>query len=222
MAKTMTAGNALNIVAVRYPRLITDGFGARFVDEVQSEIWHRYPWRESLSPLAPFHLIVDEQDYGAPLVTIPTDFWSLYDAVLYGADGQVIPLKLPKVLGVSIGTDIPAAITYQKANQSFRVYPRSSVGGAKWWVAGEYKKIPTKITNENVNSQVLPWDDLYFSVFRLGLVWVVKRDLIGSPREVKDARDEFNLALYVMAQNEGMADGQTGLIYPDEGLELGG
>jgi hypothetical protein len=87
---------------------------------------------------------------------------------------------------------------------------------------GEYKKIPTKITNDNVNSLILPWDDLYFPVFRLGLVWLIKRDLIGSPRETKDARDEFFSALYQMAMNEGMAEGQVNLVYPDDGLELGG
>jgi hypothetical protein len=49
MSKTLTAGQAVNIVGLRYKSLLTDGFAARFCDEVQAKIWHRYPWRGSLA-----------------------------------------------------------------------------------------------------------------------------------------------------------------------------
>jgi hypothetical protein len=49
MAKTLTPGQALSIVGLRYGKnLVSDAFGARFCDEVQAKIWYRYPWRGSL------------------------------------------------------------------------------------------------------------------------------------------------------------------------------
>jgi hypothetical protein len=49
MAKTLTPGQALTIVGLRYKGLVSDVFGPRFCDEVQAKIWHRYPWRGSLA-----------------------------------------------------------------------------------------------------------------------------------------------------------------------------
>jgi hypothetical protein len=48
MGKTMTPGQALTLVGLRFKGMVPDGFGARFADEVQSKIWQRYPWRGSL------------------------------------------------------------------------------------------------------------------------------------------------------------------------------
>jgi hypothetical protein len=83
-------------------------------------------------------------------------------------------------------------------------------------VEGKYKKLPTKITNENLNSYVLPWDDIYFDVFRQGLVWKYKQDIIGAQDAVRELQ-LFEKMINDMAAAEGLHSG-VAMIAPSEGL----
>lgn len=222
MAKTLTPGHALSLLALRYRGLIPDGWGARMADEVFSTMWLRYPWRGTLGELPPFHLIRGMGDYKAPFAEVPVDFWSLHDAAVYSKSGYHHGLTVPKSLRVSEVAGMPASITYDKATQAFRVYPRPATGGCDWWVGGVYKKAPPKITNDNLNSFTFPWDDVYFPVFRAGLNWLVKRDIVGSVGEAREAAAEFFSLLQQMAEAENVADGHAVYIHPESGLELGG
>jgi len=220
MSKTLTAGDAVRIVAARYPRLDTSGFAARFCDEVLSTIWHRYPWRESLAELPPFHLVREEPDYGAPLLAVPPDFYGLHRVCVRNSYGTTYPpLIVVHDLSVSQSTGIPTAIAYQPEKRSFRVYPRPLVGAPDFWIEGSYKKVPQKITTATLNSYFLPFDDMYFNVFRLGLVWKVK-EILGDSEAVQDEA-RFYRAIDEMAVAEGLHSGVI-VVAPAEGLELGG
>jgi len=222
MARTITPGEALNIVAKRYGQIASkDSLGARFCDEVQAFMWNRYPWRESLEDFPPFHLNYDEPDYGPPLYAVPSDFLSVYEANIQDSEGgrPYPPLAVLKNLTVSGWSGVPQAISYRPETSSFRLHPRPSLTAPTNWVAGVYKKRPTKITNDTLNSYLLPWDDLYFPVFRRGLVWKIKDEVLG--QDATDAFAQFLFQLHEMAVAEGIAAGVS-VVAPAESLELGG
>ncbi len=220
MARTLTAQTAVRVVAARYPRLDQSDVAARLCDEVQSFIWHRYPWRQSLAELPPFHLLEDEPDYGPPLYAVPADFYGLHNVWVRTSSNMVYPLTVVSDLGISVGTGIPDEISYRPENISFRVHPRPNVTAPEYWVEGVYKKNPTKITNANMTSYILPWDDIYFGVFRKGLVWKLKEDVLGD-QTADNELAKFVFLLNEMATAEGIHSGVT-TYAPEAGFELGG
>ncbi len=220
MARTLTAQTAVRVVAARFPRLDQSDVAARLCDEVQAAIWHRYPWRQSLAELPPFHLLAEEPDYGPPVYAVPSDFYGLHRVWVRTSSNMVYPLTVRNGLALSIATDVPTEISYQPETSSFRVHPRPSVTAPDYWVEGAYKKNPTKITNSNITSYILPWDDIYFGVFRKGLIWKVKEDLLGDPAADNDLAKFFYL-VDEMARAEGLHLGVDQMA-PAESLELGG
>jgi hypothetical protein len=222
MAKTLTVASALNILNIRFPRLLVDGIGARFADEVIGYMWTRYPWKESLAELPPFHLTRDESDYAAPLLAVPSDFFGLHDARLRNSSNYVsAPLTIQKELRYDGVPGLPTSIAYQKDIAGFRVHPVPQVGGADWWVEGTYKKTPTKVTNENLAAYTLPWDDIYFAVFRAGMVAKIKDELMQDTNAALLAFQRFNGDLQRMAMDEGVHEGVT-IISPSDALAYGG
>lgn len=220
MAKTLTVGTALNVLAVRNPRLLSEGFGARFADEVQSYMWHKFPWRESLVELPPFALVNDEPYYGPPTLAVPSDFHGLHDAWLRHSSGSTIPLLVQKHLQPSGESGVPTSICYDPRRASFIIHPRPALVVPDWWIEGTYKKTPTKITTDTVNSYVLPWDDLYFEVFRAGLKWKVAEEFERSP-DWLNLRAMFQALLRDMAMNEGLIAGVE-VVSPEYSLDFGG
>jgi hypothetical protein len=217
MAKTMTPGMALDLFAVRAPRILTDGWGARFCDSAHGDIWERYPWPETLAGLTPFYLVYDLQGYGAPTISIPSDFDYLHEAYLANSNRQIRELKVQRHLPTTDMSGFPTTIMYKEGQ--FLLHPRSSVSQPDWWVGGTYKKTPTKITNANLNSYTLPWEDKHFDVFRQGVEWRVKQYL--GDRDWMASRQLFELLLEDMAVGEGLAAGPY-VVSPSESLELGG
>jgi hypothetical protein len=219
MAKTLTPGVALQMVGLKYPKLLTEGFGARFANEVQEWIWKRYPWRGSLVDLPPFHLVKDQPDYGSPLTIVPADFLGLHKAWVREVRGyQVYPLTVKSDADVSVSPGIPDVIAYMSEKNAFRLHPRPQASAPYWWVEGVYKKTPTKITNANVNSYILPWDDIYFMVFRKCLEAKIKDELLGA-QDAMNAIQYANYLIDAMAMDENLVSGVT-IVAPAESLEL--
>jgi len=77
---------------------------------------------------------------------------------------------------------VPDTLSYEHPIASFRVFPcpPATVTPSAWQIEGTYKKRHTKVTPDNINSLVLPWDDQHFEVFRKVLEWRAL-DEIGSP-----------------------------------------
>jgi hypothetical protein len=222
MPNTLTPGVAVSIVGLKYPRLLADAFAARFCNEVQDYIWYRYPWRGTLADLPPFGLTQDEPDYGPPLLAVPADFYGLHRAWIRSSTGRILEpeLQVKPDLGLSVCSAMPTTIAFQKAKGCFRLHPRPAFAAPDYWVEGEYKKLPETITNENLNSYTFVWDDLYFQVFRAGLNWKVKEDLMSSP-DAPNAYQMFEMLVDRMAMAEGLHSGVV-TVAPSEGLELGG
>jgi len=219
MARTMTPGTAISLLQAKY-RQLPDGFGARFCDEIHSHMWLRYAWRESIEELPPFHLTDGEAYYGPPLLAVPPDYYSLHEAWLVSANYDQHPLKIQANLTPTMATGWPNKIGYDKARGSFVLSPRPSVTAPDWWVTGVYKKNPAKITNNNLNSYTLPWDDVYYEVFRTGVEWKFKEE-ISRDKDWPLVRQAFYGLLGEMAVAEGVAEGVTQIV-PEFGLEYGG
>jgi hypothetical protein len=220
MARTLTPNTAISLLQLRYGRSLPDGFAVRFCDEVIGKMWHRYPWRETLEELPPFHLTHDEAYYGPPLLAVPSDFFSIHEAWLVSSSYEQWPLKWQKNVSPTMATDMPNKIGYDKARGAFVLSPRPSVSAPDWWVTGTYKKNATKLTNATLASYVLPWDDTYYDVFRAGLEWKFREEILRD-KDWPLARQSFYAALSEMAMSEGLAEGDT-VIIPEFGLELGG
>jgi hypothetical protein len=217
MPATLTAGNLLDLVALKFPRILTDGFGGRAADEVQAYIWKLYPWKVSIADLIPFNLVVEEPDYGPPVLVVPPDFQGFHQVRLRCWDGRTYPVKPKPDLPISFAPGMPDEIAYMPKAQAFRIHPRPFYSAPDWWIEGEYKKAPIKINNENLNSAIIPWDDMYSIVFRKGLIWQFKQD---TPDEM-NAFAQFKMLIDEMASSEGLLAGVPE-VAPSEGMALGG
>lgn len=223
MASTLKIGDAVNLLGQRYPKLLLDGNAARLSDEVLQFMWTRYPWRQSLAQLYPFHLVKEESDYTAPFIVFPGDFFGLQEAWLRDYTGYRYepPLSVKPDLIVSQNAARPQTISYQPEIGGFRLYPRPDTYSPDTWVEGIYKKSLTKVTNETVQSYLYPWDDRYFKVFRKGLSAICKDELLGNKQEAMMDGSEFMQLLDWMATSEGLHSGDV-TVHPQYSLSLGG
>ena len=147
-----------------------------------NKIWSRYDWRESLAKLPPFYLIPLMQDYGQPFTVVPSDLLGLRE-VYWVRTTATPPAREP----VTVFRDLPEthirslphaicvlpAINLPATKPKFRVFPRipDNIGSTDYMIDGTYKKRPTKITQANMQTSLLPWDDIYFNTFLETLKW---------------------------------------------------
>lgn len=218
MARTMTPGMAVQLIQQQNKGLLPDGFAARFCDEIHSKMWLRWPWAETLAELPPFFLTYMEAYYGPPFQAVPSDFLALWDVWIRTPDGQKYDMKVQRVLEPSRDVGVPSRIEYNKAKSSFILHPRPNFWTGQAWVEGTYKKTPTKITNANLNSYVLPWEDMYFDVFRQGLHWKIAQE-IKKERTWTSERAMFIALLDDMAGAEGVNEGPV-VVAPENSIDL--
>lgn len=183
MAKTRLVREAVNLAMKSLPRLDDSSFAADTADMALSLMWRWYPWDESLVDLPPIYMTPDEPDVEAPARVVPGDFWFLERAWLRDVpDGMTWPLTIHSRLNVAGFGARPQGISYEASRNSFRFHPTPTTGEAapRTQVEGVYKKTPTKITQANIVSEVLPFDDQYFEVYLEALKYQTK-NLLGSP-----------------------------------------
>ena len=211
---------ALDILSLSYPRLTSEGFGARFMDEVLSTMWVKYPWKQSIAKLPPFHPINQEADYGAPTSAIPTDFFALHDVWLKNSYHYEKELSIVANLKPSYYVGEPEAISYIPEVPAFRLYPRPNLNPPYWWIEGRYKKKPTRVTDLTLSSATFPFDDLYFSVMRQGMYWKYQSEIVKDPRSTEQY-SLFLAMLREMAISEGVHQGAH-VVHPEFELSFGG
>jgi len=217
MAKTLTAGKAVEFLAAKYPKIAHDAVGARFASEIRDIMWNFYPWKVSLGDLQPMALVQNQADYGPPAYILPTDFYGLHDVWLRSFNDEFIPLSVSKEVPISATPLTPSTVAVTE-NGYLRFHPRPVYYSPDWWFEGKYKKSTTSITPSNLNSTVLPWDDMYFPVFRRGLIWKFKDEFLSDPTAFQDFA-QFRSMLQEMANRESGQDGIT-TIHPSHGLAL--
>jgi hypothetical protein len=170
MAQTYSVSDALGLVQPSFPRLIGDAQGAVLADMAQSMLWNHADWRTSISVLKPFYCTPFEQDFGAPLVIVPTDFQGLRTANLVQATTDPAyrkPLVIHHNLDVSHVLGMPELISYEQEIGKFRLWPRcgDAVAAPNYLIEGTYKHTPAKITPTIVGSVLVPIDDRFFEAY---------------------------------------------------------
>lgn len=237
MSATYTYADAMNFIRPQVPATAEDQKSATMCNIATNLIWNAFDWRESIEVLPPFWLSPWVQDYGAPLVVVPSDFLGLRTAQLTDLSNVPpahYPMRIMKFLEPTHQMQLPRDISYEPTIQSFRVFPRvpSGLGAARFKIDGTYKKRPTLITASNYTSTTLPFDDLYFQVWLEVLRWAAF-SAVGDQRAgsaVKTPQGGVNYsgqlsiamaAIYSMAENEGFNLGDT-TVAPSEALSIGG
>jgi len=233
MAKTITFGQALDLIRSHVSPKYEDGFAASICNIATAKAWEVYDFRETLADLPPFYPTPGGQYHGAPAVVIPSDFMGLREAYLvYLASNppRYQPLPIVKFLKDTGVESIPRDICYDPKLCSFKLFPRvtQSVGAPQWIVTGTYKRKPPRVTAENYNTTLLPFDDMYLYNFLEVMKWAAF-NLSGDPRAGEIAADKNGnyratgqcakaiAALADMAANEGLELGDPA-IAPAEGL----
>ncbi len=160
------------------PVNIIEDFGPEICNIVTQEVWKKYDWREVTKTLPPFMLIPNVQDYGAPFVSVPSDFYGLRKVNYVNLQGQPplrYLLKVVKDLELTQVRYMPRSICYNPDTSSFRVFPRvpSNVGSPYWMIDGTYKKLPTAVTTSNLTND-LPIAPMYLQMWLSGFKWAAK------------------------------------------------
>ena len=237
MALTFTYADALNFIRNQVPASAEEQKAPIICNIGTNLIWNAFDWRETIEVLPPFWLSPWVQDYGAPLVIVPTDFLGLREAQLTDLS-SVPPSKYPmrplKFLEPTHMKALPHSISYEPSVNSFRVFPRvpNGLGAARWKIDGVYKKRPTLVTATNYTSTVLPFDDLYFQVWIEVLRWAsfsaIGDQRAGQAMQRPNGSIQYTgqlanamAAISAMASNEGFNLGDT-TVAPSEGLSVGG
>jgi hypothetical protein len=222
MARTYTYADVLNFVGANFNKVLTDAYGAMLCDQTASMVWNAADWRQSLGSLAPFYLSPLEQDYGAPLVQVPTDFLGLRTANLVYVPTQPPsrePLHVLRQLDKTDACGLPSAISYEPSVRKFRLDKLAPNGAAAsaYMVEGTYKRTPTKVLATDLASSTLPFDDAYLRVFTSGLLYNYFA-ATSDPRagQIQHARNGSStctgqLAVFLDALAEMAADEQLNL-----------
>lgn len=202
MASTYSYADVVNYVGHEFPKLMMDSFGPMLVDQANSIIWNAEDWRISLGTISPFFLVPEQQDYGAPDVVIPSDFYGLRAAdLVYNATKPAMrypPMEIKRYLNVTNWEGRPAEISYEAQVGKFRVNPRpsSAFGASKWQIECVYKKNPTRISATSLQSSKIPFDDKYFNVFIEALRYVS----MSHAKDYKGAMEQQQVMNYWIAK----------------------
>ena len=237
MSYTYTYADAINFVRPQVPATAEDQKAATMCNIATNLIWNAFDWRETIEILPPFWLSPWVQDYGAPLVIVPSDFLGLRTAQLTDLSNvppAKYPIRVMKFLEPTHMKTLPHAISYEPSVESFRVFPRvpNGLGSSRFKIDGTYKKRPTLVTASNYTATNLPFDDLYFQVWIEVIRWAAF-SAVGDSRAgqaVKTPQGGINYsgqigtaiaAINAMAENEGFNLGDT-TVAPSESLSVGG
>lgn len=174
---TYTWNDVMNIAGRKWSRSNQDDLSAHLCNITLNWVWDKYDWRESLTTLPPFYLVPSVQDYGAPQIAIPSDFYGLRYANLVRLDATPptrIPLDVIKDLLPTHIRYLPHAIGYVSDRHAFRIFPRvpDNVGSPTYMIEGQYKNRPSLITAGNMATTFLPFDDIYLEMWIETLKWV--------------------------------------------------
>lgn len=172
-----TFAEVLNMTNVTKSRNIEEAHKVHIINTAQNMIWRGYDWSWTLDKLDPFWLVPRLQEYGAPIVAIPSDFDGLREAYLTfispGAEPIRRVLRIAKNLDLTGVLGTPSAICWQKDRAAFRLHtrPGDSMCAPRYMVEGTYKKKPTQITVSTYQTSSLPSDDKFLDMWRKTINW---------------------------------------------------
>lgn len=216
---TYLYAEALTALSRQFPRIEEEAYGPMIANLANMRLWNAADWRETITELAPFWLVPGQQDYGAPLVHVPSDFGGLRQVFLVNVQDAPPTRTHVKVLRDLETTSYESetrAIGYWPAGNCFRLFPRPTTDMAPttYLIDGTYKKNPTKITPALINS-TLPWADKYFYIFLEVARWAAYT--ISGDKRANEAYGLSQALINEMMMKEGLDLGEQ-YIAPDEPL----
>lgn len=229
---TYTWTDVLSIIGRKGSRSVMDDMATYIANLTLNWVNDKYDWRWTTAQLPPFYLVPNEQDYGAPAVAIPSDFYGLRWCNLVRTDNTPPyrqPLRVIKDLQTTHIRYLPHAIGYVPDKKCFRLYPRipDNIGSPTYLVEGVYKKLLPKITTGTLATTTLPSDDVYLDMWIETARWIMYR-LDNDPRAgvinfsngVVGAQGQAAVMLDLIqwaAEKEGLELGEP-IISPEEPL----
>lgn len=176
MAGTHTVGEAIAIIRSQPAmRQVSDAaWSLNAANEAFNLMWNAHPWDDSIKEFPPFHLIPNEAHHDAPYIEIPSDFGQLHKAQIHELHNSMPrDLLIRKRLTASLFEAEPNQISWLPERPGFLLYPTPSEAYAApaTHVVGLYKSLPAAVTNDNVESGLLPFEDKHFPTFRSALLW---------------------------------------------------
>jgi len=185
MASTLTPWDAISILKKQqaWRQFDDSSFQVKAANDAVAAMWRAYEWRGSLVELPPFYLVPGSADQSPLTGVVPTDFWYLRDAWLRNVEGNEHELRVERDLPRTFIYGQPESVCYVPETDRLRVYPAPSDGFSSpyWHVEGRYKKTPSRYSTDDLGTTALPFDDMFFHVYRKALEWVYL-DLVGSPQ----------------------------------------
>ena len=221
MGYTYTYLDVWNAAQAQYSRSIDQPALALATNIAINKMWQAYDWRGSVVQLAPFWLIPGCQDYGAPLYSVPTDYYGLREVyyVLLTDTTWPVRKKLDVVenLERTHMQDSIQSICYRPSIAGFRVHPAPtlSMAAPNYLIDGTYKKRPPIWTTANYGSQLL-WDDIYFNAFVSACVWAAMK-LTGNRQAAMEQYAIFGQDQIEATQNENLELGDR-VVHPTESI----
>lgn len=232
MAKTPGKAIALIRKSPEYQQLNDTSFSVEAADQALRLVWNAYPWRQSLVEFPPFYMTPNEPDHAAPDIQIPSNYFSLEKAWVRSIWGEEWPLTVTRNLYPSSFCSRPTSICYQPEISGFRLHPTPADGwGAPYYyIEAVYKKKPTAITDDTLNTYELPLEDEYFDLYLQALRYKYF-DLLSDQRagnvQVSSGQaihtgqyGKFVARLREVISQEEMNRGERS-IAPESGLALG-
>lgn len=184
MAGTKTVGEAISIIRKRpeYRSLDDSAFYLTAGNSALTLMWNAYRWDDSIKEFPPFYLIPGQAYHVAPHIEIPSDFSKLYEADVWTLYGQRCPLQIRKRLKPSLFEGTPNRIAWIKERSGFLITPTPSEAWAspESQVVAAYKSLPPILTNNNIDSGALPFEDRHYPAFLDALDWAYAK-YSGSP-----------------------------------------
>jgi hypothetical protein len=152
------------------------------VDKINSIIWLYWPWRWTMTAVAPITATDGTQDYAS----VPSDFHRLTAGRVIRTDvtpNQIQPIKIAGHLEGEVqrrgSINTIQAVSYEPTVNSFRLdIPLQVTGTTAYTINLDYQQKPTKITA--LATTIAP-PDMYFNVFVDGTLWAFYR-LADDPR----------------------------------------
>ena len=209
------------------------------------KVWMAYDWRETVADIPPFYLVPFKQNYGAPAVSVPSDFFGWRRAYYHNiAAGGQVPftkeLTCPGDLAVTDYQALPTEICYQPSTQKFRVFPLPPASAVSPFhiIDGKYKKRPVisisgtsttinKVTTAYLNAALLPFDDsfmpMWLEAVKWGMMTLACDPKAGMVQEQNGVSGYTGQLAIMMAAIGQMADAEAGELaapprYPKEPL----
>ena len=220
--------------AVGTARAIEESRQTNILNRAQNLVWRSYDWRFTIAKLAPFWCEPYIQEYGSPIVTVPTDMERLskmYVSRITSPKPVVDPLRVVYETNFTDTLGIPAEISFMRESRTIRLWPTPSGGicAPNFMIFGNYKTLPTRILTTTYDSVAPPTGENNIEMWLAAVKWAYAEEVgdkdagevqvVGRSRVYTGKLAKAMAMIQEIATNEGLNQGNHE-ISPSESMVL--